>query len=105
MITKEFTSQMAVISAAASGANEIVGAVAGKRIVVLSYTLIPAGDVTATWKSDSTAISGAMSRTTASVLTASHSAGVLQTAVGEALVLTLGGAVQTSGHVTYILQE
>jgi len=87
----------AVISTATSGDQTIVAAVSGKRIVVLNY-LMTVSTNTVTWKSGSTAISGAMDE--------SHSvrdpdAGLIETALGEALVLNLGSAVQVSGFLTY----
>lgn len=97
----------AVINAAASGANEIIPAVAGKKIIVQGYLLVAAGAVTATWKSATTALSGAMSLITGTPVPAPIGGDRmevvpwLETASGEALNLTLGGAVQVSGHITY----
>lgn len=92
----------ASISAASSGANTIVAAQSGKQIRVLAYTIIAAGAVGATWKSASTSISGAMSlAANGGVAQPFVEVGVLQTAVGELLGLTLDGAVQVSGYVVY----
>ena len=99
MIVEKF----AVINAATSGdANTIVAAVAGKQIRVLSYTLIADAAVTATWKSGTTAISGAMSLPANGGAAPTCQSGVLQTATGEALMMTLGGAVGVRGHLTYV---
>lgn len=51
----------AVVSATASGANTLVAADGTRKIKVLSYVLVCDGAVTATFKSGSTALSGAMS--------------------------------------------
>jgi hypothetical protein len=99
----------AVISTATSGDNTIVAAATnGRKIRVQEYLLVPSSAVTVTWKSGSTAISGAMDLAAKAPLEAGVSGqtstgldGVLQTAGGEALVLTLGGAVQVSGHIKY----
>jgi len=50
----------AAISASSSGSNTVVAAVTGKRIRVLSYVMVAAGDVTATWQSASNNLSGGM---------------------------------------------
>ncbi len=104
--------KFASISAASSGSNEIVAAVTGKRIKVLAYTVIAAGDVSITWRSASTAISGAMSIAqnggAAPAAGASGPLGfvpLLQTESGEALNLNLSSAVQVSGHLTYVLGD
>jgi hypothetical protein len=95
----------AVISASASGSNQIVAAVSGKKIVVLGYTIVAAGAVTAQWKSGSTNISGAMSLAAnggAAVPTVDNEIGCMETAADAALNLNLGGAVSVAGHLTYI---
>jgi len=95
----------AAIDCASSGDNTIVAAVAAKKIVVTNYLMIAAAAVDATWYSASggTALSGAMS------LPANGGAApgpvghpCMETVAGEALVLNLGGAVQVSGHLTYV---
>jgi len=99
------------IDTAASGNTTLVTGSAGRRIVVLGYHLVAAGPVTATVKSDTTALTGPMSM----VAGVPHDAAIatwlvggpqphLEGAGGEALVLTLSGAVQVSGHLTYTLR-
>lgn len=97
------------IDASSSGSNTIVAAVAGKKIRVLSYVIIAAGAVTAKWQSASTDLTGAMSLAanggaapSVSVLAPGGVYGLFETASGEALNLNLGGAVNVSGHLTYI---
>lgn len=98
----------AAISASSSGDNTIVAAVTGKKIRVQNYTILAAGAVSITWKSGSTAISGAMPLAanggmapSAGTATATGLDGVLQTAGGEALVLNLSAAVAVGGHIRY----
>lgn len=91
------------IDAAASGANAVIAAVSGKSIRVMCYTVVAAADVTITWKSGSTAISGAMDLPAKGGTAPASPLGMMQTAEGAALNLTLNGAVQVSGHVGYIL--
>ena len=98
----------AVINASSLGANTIVAAVAGASIEVIQYTLIAPSNNIVTWKSNSTALSGPMEFSTGENITAVSGASSYQTinflfktAVGQALVLTLGSAAQVSGHLTY----
>lgn len=102
-----YVTSHAAISAASSGNNEIVAAVAGKKIVVLNYNYLTDGAVTVTWKSASTAISGAQAWTAAAqgeTITSANGDGLMETVAGEALNLTLGGAVGVRGRLTYTLQ-
>lgn len=99
---------LAAINAASSGTNEIVAAKTGMTIRVLSYVLVVAGEVVVTWKSATDAISGAMTLIKGTPLVApAGSPSVidrpahLETAPSEALNLSLGGAVQVSGHLEY----
>lgn len=87
---------------------DVVAAVAGRRIRVLAGLLVAAGSVTATWKSGSTGLTGAMSMVVGVPLPMAPSNSMdtvphLQTAAGEALNLTLSGAVQVSGYLVYDL--
>lgn len=100
--------KFAVIDKATATTHEIVAAVAGKRIRVLAYLMVAAGAVTATWKSAATALTGAMSLITGTPNQGNPlpnslqgSRGVFETERGEALNLTLGGAVQVSGWLVY----
>lgn len=100
--------QYAKIDTATSGANTIVAAVPNRSIRVLNYLAVAGGTVTLTWKSASTALSGAMPLVVNNALSAvgngqapSGHVGLFETAPGEALVLTLSAAVQVSGHLAY----
>lgn len=95
--------KFAKITAASSGANEIVAAVTGKKIVVLSYHLSSAGTVNAKWQSASTDISGLLyTVANIGVPVAFSPVGHFATASGEALNLNLSGAVAVGGHLVYV---
>jgi hypothetical protein len=101
--------KFAAINASASGSNAIVAAATGKRIRVVSYVIVAAGAVTATWQSASTALSGPMSLASSGgasasvgILAPGGAYGLFQTEAGEALNLSLGGAVNVAGHLCYI---
>lgn len=89
------------IDGAASGANTLVAAATGVTITVLNYTMVAANTVTVTFKSDTTALTGAMSLAVAIPVSADSGRreGLMKTAKGEALIMTLSGAVQVSGHM------
>jgi hypothetical protein len=102
----------AVINASASGSNTIVAAVTGKRIRVLSYVMIAAGDVTVTWRSAANAISGPMALATnggaapaAGQATPAGLIGQFQTEQGEALNMNLSAAIAVGGHLAYIVTD
>lgn len=82
--------------------TELVAAVTGQVVEVISYNMVAAGAVTAQFKSAATALTGAMSMITG-VPNAADSGDIrsplFQTAKGEALNLVLGGTVQVSGHM------
>jgi hypothetical protein len=96
----------AALSAASSGDQEIVAAVAGKVIRVLSVAFIAVTEVTVGFESHSAggdaALTGVMSFPATGGMVLNHNPyGWFQTRVGEALHITLGGAVQVSGCFTY----
>lgn len=95
----------AIIDAATSGNNTIVAAVPGKKIRVLSYTLIATGAVLARWESaaNGTALSGQMSLTTSvGIAPDCGSNGCFETVAGQLLNLELSAATSVDGHVTYV---
>lgn len=102
--TTAMTPKFAVISAASATDNEIVAAVASKKIRVLSYALVCAAANTVTWKSATAGnISGSMSFAANGGISAPENKyGHFQTTAGEALELTLSAAEQVSGHLTYV---
>lgn len=98
------TVKRAVINVTTAANHTIVTAVTGKKIALRAYALTAAGDVDLTWKSGTTAISGAMDfGGTDEPRGISHGLGKypLETTAGEALVLTSTAAVQVSGYITY----
>lgn len=99
--------QYAAVSAAAASDNELVAAVAGKRIRVHSLVLVASGGAnTATLRSDTTGITGAMDLGADGQLVLDHNpAGWFQTAAAEALNLLLSAATLVAGSLTYSLIE
>lgn len=108
-LTRQQPLLFAAINVSASGDNTIVAADATRRIKVVSYAFVCSSTVNVTWKSGAgTNLSGAMAfiaNTGIAPGTSSPSQGpILQTAVNQALVLNLSGAVQVSGHMSYFLE-
>ena len=96
----------AVVSAASSGDNTVIAAVAGFKIRVLSVVLVSSGTVTVTWKSAAggTALSGAMPLTAQTGFSSAYSPiGQFETASGALLNCSLSGAVGVYGWMTYVL--
>lgn len=96
------TVKFASISTASSGYTSLVSAVTGKKIRVLSYAIVASAAVTVQFASASTAKSGAMSLDANGGVSAQAQQGLFETASAEALRLNLGGAVQVSGHLSYV---
>lgn len=94
------------ITASASGDNTIVAGLPGRKIAVTSFVIVASGVVTVQWKSAATNLSGVMSLGANAVLPmiGSDDAPLFVTqAAGNALVLTLGGAVAVGGFASYIV--
>jgi hypothetical protein len=97
----------ASVSAASSGDNTIVAADTTRKIKVVSYVLVAAGTVNTTWKSGAgTSLSGALPlvSNTGAAMVGTGDSWLLETAVNQALVLNLSGAIQVSGHISYYLK-
>lgn len=106
MSTYNVGQQYVSISVVTQGSNQIVAAVTGKKIRVVSYVLVCTAAESVTWRSGSSPnLSGAMSFA-ASAGVSSHYCplGLFQTASGSALnlVLTNGGSV-VAGHLVFVL--
>ena len=88
------------VSVAASGDTTLVSAVSGKRIRVLRGSLVAANSVTVQFESglDGMRITGAMSLIAGQPLAITSG---IKTNPGEALIISLGGAVQVSGWLEY----
>ncbi len=95
--------KQAVISVASATDNEIVAAVANKRICVVDWNCMAAGTTTITWKSGATAISGGYPLVANVGISVNHSVPdfSLKTSMGQALNLALSAAEQVSGYLTY----
>lgn len=96
------------INKATAATHELVAAVAGYKIKIVNLFIVSANDVAVTFKSATTALTGAM--TVAKESNLSLQSGypnyhLLETAAGEAFNMTLGGAVQVSGALAYILEK
>lgn len=98
--------QYASVSVAGSGDNTLVSATSGKKIRVLGGCLVAAAAVTAQFQSGAANanLTGAMSLITGTPLMLPPSQyGHFQTNAGDGLHLSLGGAVQVSGWIAYVL--
>lgn len=98
--------QYVVIDEASSGDNTLVAAVTGKKIRVLGYVLVGAGNVTARFESGAggTALTGQMTLSSSSrVASACIAGGCFETAKGALLNLELSAAVSVDGHLTYAI--
>lgn len=102
----QVTVKHAAISAALSGNNTLVAAVAAKKIRVISLFLVAAGDVTATVQNGAggTALSGAIPLTSNSgfTLPRNQDGWFADTGANTLLNLSLSAAVQVSGALSYI---
>lgn len=96
----------AVIDDASSGDNELVAAVSGKKIRVLSVFAVAANTVTVRFESGAggTALTGQMVLTNPSdgFVLPFNPGGWFETAAGAALNLELSGAVSVDGCLSYI---
>ncbi len=96
--------QYAPIVASASGATEIVGAVAGHRIVILSFYWRSNGSVNVKWQSGSSDMSGLSYEAASTGQVCPHnSKGWGQTGVNEALNINLSASVGVGGMLVYSL--
>lgn len=88
---------------ALTDSGDVVAAVTGKRIRVLSYCLNTTTAVTVKFQSGaSTDLTGAMAAGATGRLEGSFNpGGHFQTAEGAKLNIVLGSAVATNGHITY----
>jgi hypothetical protein len=99
------TPKFAIIDAATSGNNTIVAAVVGKKIRVLSYTIVAAGAVTIRFEdgADGTAKTGQMQLAANGGVSVPYSpVGHFETTANTLLNLELSGAVSVDGHLTYV---
>ena len=103
---KQYTPVFASISAAGNGNNTLVAADATRKIRVLALHITPILAVTVQFQSGAggTNLTGVISLgITTSLVLPYNEAGWFETATNTLLNLSLGGATQTSGSLTYIL--
>lgn len=90
------------VNVSSSGDSELVAAVPGKRLKLISGLAVSAGTVSIKFKSASTDLTGAMPLIANSgFVIPEATAGWIVTAQGEALNINLSGAVQVSGMIVY----
>jgi hypothetical protein len=96
-----------VISVSSIGDNTVVAAVAGRSIRVTSLVLVEAAAVSITFKSGSTALSGAIPMLANGAIVLDpvfeRQAPWLTTALGEAFVINLSVGVACTGWLDYVL--
>ena len=96
----------APIIASASGATQLVAAVPGKKIRVLSYVIVANGAVNVKFQSASTDLTGLLYfAANGGAVSGMEGLGCFQTAVGEALNVHLSGNVAVGGHLTYVVVD
>jgi hypothetical protein len=98
----------AAIAAGTTGDTEVVAAVAGKRVRVVTGVLSFGGTVNAKFRSATTDLTGLYYGVLGAQVTFDHGGegyggqkGHFQTEYGEALNLNLSGNVAVGGHVVY----
>ncbi len=94
--------KQAVLSENTIANNEIVAAVPGKSIRLISIMMTVDAAIDIQWKSATVARSGLMEFADSGGLTISVKTGILWTAVGDALNLDSSTTAQVSGTITYI---
>lgn len=101
----ESVPKFAAINASISGPNTIVAHTSLKSILVMSYVLVVAGDVTVTWESSGGTVHGGPQAfvSNGGIAVPFSQVGHFECVSGEDLVLFLSDAVQVGGHVQYVL--
>jgi len=93
-----------VVRTAVLGADaetkELVAAVAGRQIEVVSYVMVASAATTATFKSATTAISSGITLAGSGGVSSTNNQGLMTTALGEALQIT-NSAGTINGHISY----
>jgi hypothetical protein len=97
----------AVINIATATTHEIITAVTGKKIKIVNLMFTVFGETNVTLQSDATPISGALDFGATDEprgMVQHFGDAPLETISGEAFKITLSGAVQVSGYVTYFTE-
>lgn len=95
------------ISENTAASNEIIGAVAGKKICITNLVFTVAGEINITLQSAANALTGAMDFGAANEprgFVSNHGNFPLKTVEGEAFNILMSAAVQLSGYCTYFLE-
>lgn len=102
--TTALVPKFAVISASSAGNNEVVAAVASKKIRVLQFSYVSAGTVNVKWNSGATTMKSGLNYWISStgVCRPFSPIGWFETAAGEALNINLSDAVAVGGDLTYV---
>jgi hypothetical protein len=102
--TTALTPKFAKISCSSSGNNEIVAAVTGKKIRVISWDVSPSDAVNFKWRTASTDITGLYYAVNAGngVSKPWNPLGYFETVSDEALNLNLSGAIAVGGSLVYV---
>lgn len=93
----------AVIDQSGAGTDTLVSAVAGKKVRVVSYVITTGASATVQFKSDTTAVSGAMPITVGISAEGSRDTPLFETHTGDPLKLTTTSAAG-KGHLSYFLE-
>lgn len=109
-LTDQEVAQIQFQSISKTATGDLVSAVTGKKIRVLTYTIVSsAGTFTAAFASGTspTNITGVMSLITGTPVTGGngHTAPAFETASGEKLSVVITGTGQLSGHLSYVLVD
>ena len=97
-----FPLKFAPIAATASGDNEIVAAVSGKKIRVISFFMISDTAATVKFRSATTDISGGLPVSANGGVSADSSNGLMETVAGAALNLNLSAVINVGGALSYV---
>lgn len=99
---KPYSVKQGIIQESSSGNNEVVAAVTGAKICVLSYSYVASGTVNVKWRTASTDISGLAYLGAGGGKVNNHNPHCwFKTATGEALNMNLSGATAVGGELTY----
>jgi hypothetical protein len=91
----------AQINATSSGDTQVVGAVSGRRIVVVAYAVVASATVNIRFRSGTTDITGSMRLVEGGGIAHAYDAGLFQTATGQALNINLSTNATVGGYVVY----
>ncbi len=93
---------IAKIDIAALGDNTIITGIPGLKIRIVKLYFVAASSVTVILKDGKTALTGAMTFST-NIMNFNGDENPLDLTAGNAFIMTLGGNVQVSGFVLYLL--